>query len=317
MYGLPVGTVFKAKLEHRLMIKIAKGQVDEQTAIDEITSDALDSVYMIEDMLFGVKDSFDKYLREFDETQAKIDRDKDDNSGVCDILRNLYATNFRDLVSYHLHVYYNEFADYFSTYVREHYLRVTYGPHINMNVYYKDLCKKIESNPHYESLWKKVIKAHSNKAYGGNDPRIFMPNPKCVSRYISFARILLFFENLGKPIFNEYGEVMCPDGRVSFLSGHIFTEQWKEAGLPGSEYRVNNLPHYNFYGKIEEAPITPIDEYSFASEDNPDIVWEKELVLPEEIVLKNGTIMPSDLAKEIVNLEERTLFVGGTGKEET
>lgn len=300
MAVLSIGELIKGIKKHKKLVKVAKGKMDKQTSVDMITYMALYDLYSLEETLFDTKDRFKKYIKEFEENQAKIDRFIADEDDLTQTLMQSYTTDFRGAID-PLLFNVDTFEDRFGCYVLWHYLKVTYGGDY-ADRGYKEFFDMVENNPHYNDIWKEVVKeihaSDKKSLLGCSEPRVFMPEPSCIKELFSLKFKSHLLKDNGQKIFNKYGELLNEWGDTIDIGIEVFgIEKALEKHVSMGIYSAGILPHYNFHGKYQEAPLRSLDFYALyhsVNDDNPDMVWEDNLVYPGETALKNGDLFMTD-----------------------
>ncbi|MGN0242368.1 MAG: hypothetical protein ACI4CS_11820 [Candidatus Weimeria sp.] len=302
--GIPIKDVVKNRKLHSSLVKTAKGKVDRQTAVDTLTFSYLVSLYNLETHLYNMQKSFIDYVNKFDETQSCMD-DIAKGIGSAELgrtLMELHTTDFSETVERCLFNL-NIFEERFDKYVLLHYLRVT-DPDVSYVKGVSRFMKDVADNPHYEQIWNKVLDLMHSVSRGTpfeNDTRIFMPEPGCILNFFKLCDKIHMGEDCGFKMYNRYGEVTEIDGTPICISRVVFPDQAQTELLPGDEFLAENLPHFNFHGKYEEAPLKPLNYYSIDQfiDYTVETLWDKSLVHSDEIALKNGDLLPKVLKEKV------------------
>ena len=298
---------YKSTKKHRSDIKkLLVGKVSREEAVDIITYSYLSALESLERNLFKDKDIVLRAIQDHDESQANVDSciaDIQSGGSLKDIEKigiKRLAEDYRDNIDFFL-IAATSYTDRHNTYFVDHYMRSTFpfdkSSTNPMTVLpYDELWCDIENNPHYDKIWDELMKEEeedSKYAKETLDPRIFKPEPSCIKHLYDFLSSLhRSYDNLfstASPVYDKFGQPLGTFQIPVCVSRKIFGDDAPEKyGLPDEKYIAQAIPHLDFHGYIEEAPIHTMS--FFALETDGSLVWDKSLLADCEIPLKNGDI---------------------------
>lgn len=294
------------KKRQREYKKVLSGKANREEVIDTITYCYLSQLETLEDNLFSEKDTVLKAIQSHEENQKMVD------DSVKDILNNgdlkeiekigieAMSSNYRDDVDTFL-ICSIIYPKRFSTYLVDYYMRSTFpfdksSTNPMAVLPYDELWRDIENNPHYDKIWDEVMEeAEEDARYDkvSLNPLLFKPEPSCIKRLYEFLSSLhRSYNNLfstASPVYDKFGQPLGTFQIPVCVSRKIFGDDAPEKyGLPDEKYIAQAIPHLDFHGYIEEAPIHTMS--FFALQTDGDLTWDKSLLADCEIPLKNGDI---------------------------